>query len=93
MNRIRACPPRGFQNYIATQVRFSRRRWTKQVCLIRLENVERTAVGLRVNSNRTDSELFASPIDAKRNLTPIGYKNFSEGRQGIVNLQEIVLSA
>ena len=82
MNRIRTCSPGDVKDQIAAQIRFRRGCRPEQKGLIRLQNMQRCPVRIRVNSDRCDTKFAAGALDTQSYLATIGDKNLAEGING-----------
>jgi hypothetical protein len=80
MDRLRAGAGRGLQDPLHEEVALGGRPRTDQVGLVRDPDVQRVAVGLRVDRDRSDPELAERPEDPDGDLAAVRDEDFGEGR-------------
>ena len=78
MHRAGAGALRGLDERLDLQIALGRRRRADQVRLVGVRDVERAAVGLRVDGDRAEPELAQRAEDADRDLTAVGDQNLVE---------------
>src|SRR5207249_11185241 len=82
MDGLRTRFTRDGEELVDAEVALARRGRPDRVREIRLANVQRRAVRLRVHGHRLHAELPARADDAHRDLTPVGDQDAPEGRPG-----------
>ena len=73
---------RRLEDPVDAEVRLGRGRGADPVRLVRVADVERLAVGVRVDRDRADPQLVAAADDAHRDLAPVGDQDLAERRAG-----------
>jgi len=68
----------GLDDRLDPEVALGGRRRSDQIRLVRERNMERGAVGLRIDGDRPEPELSESAEDADRNLSAVGDQNLVE---------------
>ena len=84
MHRFGAAFLADIDNPVHCQITLFRRRGTDGISVIRVFDVQRFAVGFRVNRYRFDIQLAAGARDPNRDLAPVGNENaFKHVRPGV----------
>ena len=78
MDGLGAGAARRLEDAPRVEVALGRRRTAEQEGLVRVRNVPRRAVGLRVDRDRPDPELAQRPEDANRDLAAVRHENLAE---------------
>jgi hypothetical protein len=94
MDRLRAGAKRRLDDPVGIEVALRRRASADQVRLVGEANVERAAIGLRVDGDASDVELAERPEDPDRDLAPVRDEHLRERRHGrILALGELLAEA
>ena len=73
MDGVRAYLASGRYDRVDVEIAFERGRWAYAHGLVRLEHVQRSAIGVRVDDRRRDAHVAAGPDHAHGDLTPVDY--------------------
>ena len=83
MNGLRAGPLRSVEDAVDREVALGRRRRPEEERLVRVRDVQRGPVALRVDADRADPELAQRPEDADRDLPSVGDQNLVEHERAV----------
>src|SRR5512136_3012573 len=78
MDRVHVGDFRSADNLRNVEITFAASRGSDTNSFVGKANMERIAVGFRINGNRGDAQFFAGANDPQGDLPAIGYKDFLE---------------
>ena len=83
MDGLRSGALRRVEDPVDREVALGRRRRPEEERLVRVRDVERGPVALRVDADRADAELAQRAEDADRDLPPVGDQNLVEHERAV----------